>query len=46
MGGMALGRGRDMGKGWVMGGVRGTDWERNGVIGRVRVCVVGDGWFE
>ena len=27
-----------------MGRVRGTERERNGVIGRVRVCAVGDGW--
>ena len=27
-----------------MGRVSGTEWERDGVIGRVRVCVVGDGW--
>ena len=27
-----------------MGRVRVTERERNGVIGRVRVCAVGDGW--
>ncbi len=27
-----------------MGNMRGMEWERGGVIGRVRVCVVGDGW--
>ena len=32
-------------RGWVMGRVKGTEWEWGRVIGRVRVCVVGDGWM-
>ena len=33
-----------MGKGWVMDTEWGTEWKRGGVIGRVRVCVVWQGW--
>ena len=44
-GGFREGEGDGKGeRGWVMGRVRGTDLERDRVIGRVRVCVVGNGW--